>query len=180
MKYIVEINGERLEVELDGETARVGGRSHVVHLADVEGTPVHLVTIGDRVHRVVARRGGPGAPSGAGQGGGQRAERGHFTLRLDGWRVDASALDERTRAIRDLTAQHAPSGPMPVTAPMPGLIVRVHVQPGDVVGAGQGVIAMEAMKMENELRTTTAGTVKAVLVQPGQAVEKGAVLVELV
>ena len=168
MKYIVDINGERIEVDLDGETARIGDRTHAVHLADVEGTPVHLVTIDEQVHRVVARRGGDGGN-----------ERGCYTLRLDGWRVDAMALDERTRAIRDLTARHAASGPQPVTAPMPGLIVRVYVKAGDEVAAGQGVIAMEAMKMENELGSTTAGTVKAVLVQPGQAVEKGAVLVEL-
>jgi pyruvate carboxylase subunit B len=84
------------------------------------------------------------------------------------------------RAIRDLTAaQDAHAGPLPVTAPMPGMIVRVHVQPGETVTQGQGVVSMEAMKMENELRAPTAGTVKAVLVQPGQAVEKGAVLVEL-
>lgn len=165
MKYIVEINGERLEVVLDGGTARLGDATHAVHLADVEGTPVHLVGIDHRVHRVVADR--PG-------------ERGRYTLRLDGWRIEAVALDERARAIRDLTAQQAAvAGPRPVTAPMPGLIVRVHVQPGDIVHPGQGVIAMEAMKMENELRATTAGTVKAVLVQAGQAVEKGAVLVEL-
>ena len=169
MKYIVDINGERIEVDLDGEAARIGDRTHAVHLADVEGTPVHLVTIDDQVHRVVARRGSDDGST----------ERGRYTLRLDGWRIDATALDERTRAIRDLTARHAASGPQPVTAPMPGLIVRVYVQPGDEVAAGQGVIAMEAMKMENELRSTTAGTVKAVLVQPGQAVEKGAVLVEL-
>lgn len=165
MKYIVDIGGERLEVELEGETARIGGVSHPVHLSDVEGTPVHLVGIGERVHRVVARR---------------HAERGRYTLRLDGWRLEAEALDERTRAIRDLTAEQAAhAGPLPVTAPMPGMIVRVHVQPGDAVVPGQGVIAMEAMKMENELRAITAGVVKAVLVQPGQAVEKGAVLVEL-
>lgn len=165
MKYIVDIGGERLEVELDGETAHVGGRSYAVHLADVEGTPVHLVGIGDRVHRVVARR---------------HDARGQYTLRFNGWRLEAEALDERTRAIRDLTAAQAShAGPLPVTAPMPGLIVRVHVKAGDTVAAGQGVIAMEAMKMENELRATTAGIVKQVLVQPGQAVEKGAVLVEL-
>ena len=165
MKYIVDIDGERLEVDLDGETARIGGRSYAVHLADVEGTPVHLVGIDDRVHRVVADR--PG-------------ERGRYTLRLDGWRIEAVALDERSWAIRDLTSrQAAVAGPSPVRAPMPGMIVRVHVQPGDIVIPGQGVVAMEAMKMENELRATTGGRVKAVLVQPGQAVDKGAVLIEL-
>jgi biotin carboxyl carrier protein len=165
VKYIVTVGTERIEVELDGETARVGGVSHAVHLSDVEGTPVHLVGIGPQVHRVVASR---------------HAERGRYTLRCNGWRLEAEALDERTRAIRDLTAKQAShAGPVPVTAPMPGLIVRVHVKPGDIVVAGQGVIAMEAMKMENELRSTTAGTVKSVLVEAGQAVEKGAVLVEL-
>lgn len=165
MKYFVDIGSERLEVELDGETARVGGVERAVHLSDVEGTPVHLVRIGSRVHRVVAQR---------------HAARGRYTLRFDGWRLEAEALDERSRAIRDLTAaQAAHAGPLPVTAPMPGLIVRVHVQPGDTVTPGQGVISMEAMKMENELRTVTAGIVKAVLVRPGQAVEKGAVLLEL-
>ena len=62
---------------------------------------------------------------------------------------------------------------------MPGLIVRVNVAAGDMVEAGQGVIVMEAMKMENELRATSAGTVKSVEVVPGTAVEKGALLVAL-
>jgi pyruvate carboxylase subunit B len=62
---------------------------------------------------------------------------------------------------------------------MPGLVVRVAVAPGDQVAAGQGVLVMEAMKMENELRAAAAGTVKAVKVSPGTAVEKGTVLIEL-
>jgi biotin carboxyl carrier protein len=62
---------------------------------------------------------------------------------------------------------------------MPGLIVRVAVKPGDEVRAGQGLVVMEAMKMENELRAVAAGRVKAVQAQPGAAVEKGALLVEL-
>jgi pyruvate carboxylase subunit B len=62
---------------------------------------------------------------------------------------------------------------------MPGLVVRVHVQEGDEVQAGQGLVVMEAMKMENELRAAAAGTVKRVHVAPGKAVEKGAILVEL-
>jgi pyruvate carboxylase subunit B len=59
------------------------------------------------------------------------------------------------------------------------MIVRVAVQVGEAVQLGQSLIVMEAMKMENELRATTAGTVKAVFAQAGTAVEKGAVLLEL-
>jgi len=83
-------------------------------------------------------------------------------------------------AIRELSGKNAgPTGPAPLIAPMPGLIVRVNAQPGDQVQAGQGLVVMEAMKMENELRAPAAGRVKAVLAGPGTAVEKGAVLVEL-
>jgi biotin carboxyl carrier protein len=62
---------------------------------------------------------------------------------------------------------------------MPGLIVRINVKPGDTVGQGQGLVVMEAMKMENELRAQAAGTVKSVNVTPGTAVEKGTVLIEM-
>jgi pyruvate carboxylase subunit B len=61
---------------------------------------------------------------------------------------------------------------------MPGLIVRVEVAPGQTVTAGQGVVIMEAMKMENELRAESDGVVARVHVTAGQPVEKGAVLME--
>jgi pyruvate carboxylase subunit B len=59
------------------------------------------------------------------------------------------------------------------------MIVRVTVREGDAVQPGQGLVVMEAMKMENELRATAAGTVRRVLIGPGTAVEKGALLLEL-
>lgn len=165
MRYIVDLNGARTEVVIDGGDVTLGDETIAAHVEDVAGTPVRLVTIGDEVHRVIARRG---------------TVRGSYTLWVDGYRFEGEALDERTRAIRDITAASAgPAGPAPVVAPMPGLIVRVSVEVGDLVQAGQGLVVMEAMKMENELRSSAAGTVKAVHVAPGKAVEKGTVLVEL-
>lgn len=165
MKYIVDVNGERLTVELEGTTAIVNGAQLNVSLRRLEGTPVRLVCIGDQVHRVVARRG---------------AERGAWELDVGGERYAVDALDERMRSIRDLTAAAgAASGPAPLLAPMPGLVVRVSVAVGDTVTQGQGLVVIEAMKMENELRTTAAGRVTAVHAVAGTAVEKGAVLVEL-
>jgi acetyl/propionyl-CoA carboxylase alpha subunit len=164
VRYLVDVAGERIEVVLEGEEAVVAGERVPVHLADVAGTPVRLVTIGVSQHRVVARRGDA---------------RGRFLLSLDGWRLDVEALDERTRAIRDLSAARSgPAGPTPLIAPMPGLIVRVAVRVGDRVSAGQGLIVMEAMKMENELRAATEAVVRAVHATPGAAVEKGTTLVE--
>ena len=165
MKYLVKVGEEEIEVILDGDVVDVDGTMAEARLSDVEGTPVRMVTIGSEVHRVVTRSGGA---------------RGRYTLWLDGFRFEVEALDERSRAIRALSgASSAASGPAPLAAPMPGLIVRVAVNVGDTVQAGQSLIVMEAMKMENELRATSAGVVKAILAQPGTAVEKGAVLLEL-
>jgi pyruvate carboxylase subunit B len=58
-------------------------------------------------------------------------------------------------------------------------VVRVLADPGQIVEPGQGLLVLEAMKMENELRATAPGRVVAVVVTPGQAVEKGQVLMEL-
>jgi pyruvate carboxylase subunit B len=165
VKYIVDVRGQRINVELEPGLATVDGAQRAASLRAVEGTPVRLVTIGTEVHRVIVRR---------------RAGRGAYTLWIDGFSYELEALDERTRTIRDLTAAAAgPAGPVPLLAPMPGLVVRVNVKAGDTVEAGQGLIVMEAMKMENELRAHGAGVVKAVRVAPGDAVEKGAVLVEM-
>jgi biotin carboxyl carrier protein len=166
MKYIVDLNGERREVELDGSTATIDDAETQASLELIEGTPLAIVTIGDEVHRVILRRVGG---------------RGRYVLSVDGHRFEVEALDERARTIRDITAAVAkPSGPAPIVAPMPGLVVRVNVEVGDVITAGHGAIVMEAMKMENELRAKTAGTVKALHAEVGMPVEKGAILVELV
>jgi acetyl/propionyl-CoA carboxylase alpha subunit len=165
VKYLVKVGDTEVEVLLDGDVVEVDGKLMEAHVSDVEGTPVRMVTIGNEVHRVVVRRG---------------ETRGRYTLWLDGFRYEVEALDERTRAIRELSgASAAPSGPAPLVAPMPGMIVRVSVHVGEQVQMGQSLIVMEAMKMENELRATVPGTVKAVLTQAGAAVEKGAVLLEL-
>ena len=166
MRYLVTVGDADVEVVLDGDLASVNGAEAVpAHVSEVEGTPVRLLTVGDAVHRIVARPG---------------PTRGTYSLWLDGFRYEVEALDERTRAIRELAGASAgATGPAPLKAPMPGMIVRVAVQPGDAVVPGQSLIVMEAMKMENELRATVAATVKAVHAQPGTAVEKGALLLEL-
>jgi biotin carboxyl carrier protein len=164
VKYIVDVDGRRIEVVIDGDGVQVDGVQVRAHLADVEGTPAKLVTIGDSIHRVIARRIG----------------KGQYVLRTGGYRFAVEALDERTRTVRDLTAAAAGQvGPAPLRAPMPGLIVRVLVSEGDQVQPAQGLIVMEAMKMENELRASGAGRIRTIQVQAGQAVEKGALLVEL-
>jgi biotin carboxyl carrier protein len=66
-----------------------------------------------------------------------------------------------------------------IHASMPGLIVRLAVQPGATVTRGQAVLILEAMKMENEIRASMDGTVREVHVKQGQPVEKGDLLMVL-
>jgi biotin carboxyl carrier protein len=70
-------------------------------------------------------------------------------------------------------------GPQELRAMMPGKVVTVLVKVGDEVAKDHGILVVEAMKMENELRAPSAGVVKEILVQPGQPVEAGEVLARI-
>jgi pyruvate carboxylase subunit B len=158
------VNGQRVSVDVGIDGVLVEGRAVRAHLEEVAGTPFCLVSIDGTLHRIAVQREG----------------RGRFNLWSDGYRFSVEALDERRRAIEDMVGTGgANTGPAPLVAPMPGLIVRISVQAGDRVEAGQSLVVMEAMKMENELRATSGGTVVSIRVQSGAAVEKGAVLIEL-
>jgi biotin carboxyl carrier protein len=121
-----------------------------------------------------------GAPSAAVGG---RAGRESVEVVLDGWRfefevedADRAALRARATVARDAQAAH---GPMEVRAIIPGRVLTVAVTRGDVVTAGQQLLTVEAMKMQNELRSPRDGTVDRVSVGPGATVEPGDILVIL-
>jgi biotin carboxyl carrier protein len=78
---------------------------------------------------------------------------------------------------RGRAGQVATRGEQRLSAPMPGRVVRVLVKPGDEVAARQGLIVVEAMKMENELTSPRAGRVREVAVNEGQSVEAGRLLI---
>ena len=98
----------------------------------------------------------------------------------DGYRVRHGAAEQLVtltdpgRQARE--GQRAADGPQPVLSVMPGKVVRLLVDEGDQVEAGQGVIVVEAMKMENEIASPKAGRVSSIAVRPDQAVERGAEL----
>jgi biotin carboxyl carrier protein len=163
MLYHVTIGSRTITVELEGDRVIVDGAdAGSAEIAAMPGTDVKHLLLDGRSVTLVARRDDDG-----------------WDLHVDGWPVRADVVDERTRAIRAMTGRTgAVQGPKPVRAPMPGMIVRTEVNVGDQVRAGQGVVVMEAMKMENELKAETDGVVARVLITPGQAVEKGTVLVE--
>jgi biotin carboxyl carrier protein len=86
-------------------------------------------------------------------------------------------FEENNRKLSQRRASPVASGA--VLAPMPGKVIRVLCQLGNSVEVGTPLLVLEAMKMENELRATRQGRVKAILVAEGQAVESRAKLVEL-
>ncbi len=89
------------------------------------------------------------------------------------------ALTDPRRALL-AAASGAGAGGGVLSSPMPGKIVKVLVQPGEAVQEGQTLLVMEAMKMQNELKTHTTGTVTTVHVQEGATVETGAALITVV
>src|SRR5262245_6725756 len=104
-------------------------------------------------------------------------ERDGVTLVAVGGESYAVRLEEATRyAIRTRGGAAAGHGAQTVTAPLPGRVTHVAVGVGDAVRAGDPLLVIEAMKMENEFRALAAGTVSEVRVQAGQAVSGGDVL----
>jgi biotin carboxyl carrier protein len=89
------------------------------------------------------------------------------------WRINL--VDEKRRVARAILGRHL-SGRIELKAMMPGRVVSVLVSPGDEIEAERGVLTVEAMKMENEIRAPKAGRVVEVRVTAGQTVEKGEVL----
>jgi biotin carboxyl carrier protein len=163
MKYLVQVDGQAIEVEIDGERVVLDGETYHVTLGAVPGTPLRQLMVDGRPVILSVESLG----------------RGRWALSQGGDRLELEVLDERTRHIRSLAGGGDNRKVLDVLkAPMPGLVVRVPIKPGDAVSAGTGLVVLEAMKMENELTAPGPAIIKAVRVAPGEAVEKGQVLLE--
>lgn len=100
-----------------------------------------------------------------------------YEIYIDGRRFEVIAEDERTRALAGLIKGSAHSGEATIYAPMPGLVVDVLLEVGAVVNAGQPVLVLEAMKMENDLSSPINGKIKKISANKGQTVDLGVALV---
>jgi biotin carboxyl carrier protein len=97
---------------------------------------------------------------------------GKLTIEIGSHAFTAEIVDPRAWRGRRHGAIEA-AGRQQVVAPMPGKVVRVLVQAGDAVGAGQGLVVIEAMKMQNEICSPKGGSVKRVLAKEGQLINAG-------
>lgn len=163
-RYIVSLPGSRHDVEVcpDG-TVVIDGRPVRASLAPVSPPHGYSLLLDGASFALSARGGGRGA----------------WQLELDGHSVPAEVLDPRAHRVRRMSAKAVAAARLtPLQAPMPGLVVKVAVDEGESVEAGDTVLIVEAMKMENELRAPAAARVKRLLAAPGDAVEKGQLLAE--
>ena len=162
--YVASLNGKAHEVTVgESGAVTVDGRTYRASL-QAASQPVRYSLLMDGASvPLLARRGGLG----------------EWEVTIDGRTFAIEVLDERQARIRELSAiAGSATGVSALKAPMPGLVVRVAVEEGEVVHAGTAVVIVEAMKMENELRATASAKVARVLVGPGDAVNKAQVLVE--
>jgi biotin carboxyl carrier protein len=159
----VVVDGRPLRVEVHGERGRytvtVQGQTLQVDARPLGAAVVSLIVDGESHTAAVERR-----------EGGYTVHLGEDTLEVELEEAAAGAAAAPRRVA---------AGELRVTAPMPGRLVKVLVEPGQDVRAGQGLVVMEAMKMENELRAPRAGRVAEVHARERQAVETGALLVLL-
>ncbi len=177
MIYDVEINGRnrRVAVTRHGQAFEVSvdGRRQAATVSTVNGIwSLILADVPDagsaghvrqRSYEIAIDEAGPS---------------GELVVHVNGRLVPATVSGARgSWARRGQDGGAAGKGPQKILAPMPGKVVKVLVKVGDEVAAKQGVVVVEAMKMENELKAARAGTVKEVKAVEGTTVEAGAVLV---
>jgi pyruvate carboxylase subunit B len=151
-------------IDVDGGSVTVDGEKFETHAAAIPGTPLIHLLLGKESWTVAC----------------QKLEGRRWALGAAGERVEVEVQDDRSKQIEALTGQgRKPVVGGVVKAPMPGLVVRVEVTEGQAVEAGEGLVVVEAMKMENELRASHNAIVEQIHVKAGDRVEKGAHLVTL-
>jgi biotin carboxyl carrier protein len=152
----------RVEVRHEGDHVFVrvdDGEARAVQMGTVHG-PLRWLALGDRRTELMAV-----------------LDKDAVRLAVDGLEFRAEVLDEARARLASVTgARAATHARRELRAPMPGLLIKVLCQVGDAVEAGQPLVVLQAMKMENELSLPRGGTIKSIAAAPGQSVEQGQVL----
>jgi pyruvate carboxylase subunit B len=164
VRYHVIVGEATFEVEFDAEGVRVDGTRMEAGAPELVSPNLYSFLLAGASHTVLAERGGPG----------------RWDLQLRGRRYRVEVVDDRMKAMHDMSsAGMVAKGPAPIRAPMPGLVVKVEVEEGELVEAGGGLLVVEAMKMENSLTARVGGRVGTIHVVAGQTVEKDEILMDL-
>ncbi len=163
MKYVTTINDKTFEVEIqkDGTVLVNGEPRHVDFLA--LGPSLYSVLMDNLSYEVVIEE-----------------RRDQIEVLMRGKLYSGRVLDERAQLLLTRRSGFAPdSGEISIKAPMPGLVVAIPVEEGQQVTAGQTVVILESMKMQNELKAPREGVVQRVSAKAGESVEQNKVLVTI-
>ncbi|MEA3335122.1 MAG: biotin/lipoyl-containing protein [Chloroflexota bacterium] len=176
MKYIATItptgspigSGNTLEIEVEeGNLVRVDGEELRTDLEKIGSLDLYSLLLNDRSFEVHVRQ----------------TERNSFRVMISGQGYEGyevEIFDERLYRLGESSGElSAGTVDSAIKAPIPGLVVKVLVEEGEQVEAGQSLVILEAMKMENELRAPRNGTVATILIHPGDSVDQGEALVTL-
>lgn len=162
MKYTANINEQAYTIEIGANNAIIiNGEPHHADFRSIEGTTLFSLLLDNVSWEVLVERSGD-----------------EYRVLIDGKLHIVQVQDERERKLAKAASKTAgATGDAIIKAPMPGLVRAITANVGDAVAAKQGIVILEAMKMENELRVPRAGVVKEIRVKPGDKVEQGQVLV---
>lgn len=158
--YFVTVNGKELTVRFGSDgVVHIDGAAGGYSVGRISRTEFSVM-IGSRQVRVVAAR-----------------DNGEFDVIAGAFRGRVNVESDRQRLLRRYArSTQGTKARLEVHAPMPAMVVRLDVAVGDEVRAGQPLIVLEAMKMENEILATGAGRVKTIYAVRGKPVEKGELL----
>jgi biotin carboxyl carrier protein len=163
MKYVAKVDGQQHHIDLDKEgVVTLDGELVQVDLQSVDGGFHYSLLVGAASHEVFV----------------EHCEDVCFVT-FGGQRYCVEVEDERARQVGRRRAAVEEAGEAEVASPMPGVVVAVLVEEGQPVQTGEGLLILEAMKMENEIRAPRTGIVVAVEVSPGQRVGQDDVLVRI-
>ncbi len=163
MKYITTINDKTFEVDIDKDGGvTVNGEPRAVDFLALGGTLYSLIMNDQSIAAVIDE------------------QHGSYEVEIGGRMYEANVLDERSQLMLARTGAGADdSGEISMKSPMPGLIVAVVVEEGQEIEAGQTVVILESMKMQNELKAPRKGIVARIHVSVGQSVEQKKILVTI-
>lgn len=169
-KYLIRLGHELKEVEVEegpnGLRVRINGQWLGARLEQVGQTGLYSLLIDDRPHELFAV---------------ERAEGYDIVIGWDRYSVAVGTRGTRgpPTAPSGQTLEEHPAGGWVVLSPLTGVVVEVRASAGDEVSEGDVLLVIEAMKMNNELRAQTSGTVREVYVDAGRRVEPGMALLVL-
>jgi len=164
MKYAATVKGQTFTIEITPEeSVRIGDRTHTIDLQSIDAGFLYSLLIDNNSYEVLIEN-----------------QTGEYRVLLLGELYTVHVEDDfRRQMTRRRRVRAKPLGRIAVKAPMPGLVVAVRVADDQQVSAGDVLVILESMKMENEVRAPSDGRVSRVHVRPSETVEKGQTLVVL-